>query len=459
MSIFDLVDEKGNIVKDVEPEPKQGSTTNETVFDVIDEAEPTKKNIPWWQSIPADALKGFLESVSKAGRMMGPIPTYEPERDLQKRFSERLDEMIPSDNTFLGQAIRRGENLAGPAMMFPGGATQGVFNRSMAGGVTGQAAEHVGLPEWAQLLAELGPQFAPNMGRQIPLTGEQRQLGEFGRRAGLAEEELALSLGQRNPVRDVAEAIAPRGGRTVQAVDRTRDALGRVFNTLEEAPIAARQLTGEQSANFLNEVSNRLSRLPAETRNRIMQDYNDLVSSNMSGRDLINFWQDLNYYIANGERSLGTLKDPIMRAINNVSPVLGQDFRLSNQLYQNFANQARRLNPDMADRLFSLGESGAILHAVTTGNYPILQKILGPVAGRQVARELVVNPRFQNLGNRIIQSLNEGKFGIAKNAIDKMTLMLSKENPEAAKYLSDKEIRNFLESSTKEANNDNKVSE
>jgi hypothetical protein len=417
----------------------------EAVNDLPDDSE---KVIPWYKSAPRTILKGAIEGVSALGRAMGPIPTQESTQELLKKQTQQLDEAIPSNEGVIEGGLRRILKNAPINMAFPGSATAGIAARTAVGGLLGEGASQLGAPEWMQTVAEIAPLLTPSIGSRIQTVpgSEQEQLAEFGRRMGLAEEDLALSLGNRGAIRDTAEELSSKGGRTARAFDRTRDALSRVWNTLSGSPEAQTELTGAQSSNLINRLSRRLQNIPAEARNRIEQDFNDLLASDMRGTDVINFWQDLNYYISRGERGLGVLKEDLQLALNQISPALGSDFNLTNRLYGNFSQQAERMGPNIADRLITAGESGLVLSAITTGNFPLLKKIIGPLAGRKLAAEMVINPRFQNLSAKFINSLNQGRYAVSEKIYNQIVREVGKSNAEAAMKLSDLDFDEFAKS-------------
>lgn len=68
-TIFDLLDDT-EVKKEVRASPK----APQDIFDIAMEvqAEPAPEEMPWYKSIPLDALKGIVEGVARVGRMMGP---------------------------------------------------------------------------------------------------------------------------------------------------------------------------------------------------------------------------------------------------------------------------------------------------------------------------------------------------------------------------------------------------
>ena len=411
---------------------------------------PENQDIPWYKSYPSAIGRGLVKGLSQVGQMMGPLGTTYEQNIASQQREKQLNQYLPIGQDFGPKALERGISSGLQAGAFPGGAA--LMGRGLAGGALAEGVKELGGPEWLQAFTEIGAQLAPGLGRQVVnrLPGQtaqtERNLTENARRLGLTENELALTLNQRGPLKDFMTEIAAKGGRTVNRFQNTRAALGRVWNNLRNTPEAQRTLNGQQSSQLINNMSNRLSRLSSNQRDIILQDYNDLLGSQMRGEDLIDFWQKLNYNIARGEEGLGIIKQDLQRAIYQISPELGRDFQITNQLYGNFHRLAERMGPNVAESLIRAGEQGIVISAITTGNYPLLKKVLGPLLARQLATELTTNPRFMNLSSKFINAFERGSLVNAKKSYDQLLIEIGKENAEAATKMSGLDLDKIFES-------------
>lgn len=406
---------------------------------------------PWYKSWPAAAARGVAEGVVGIGQTASGLLSGPQDRRADKEARTALyDEYLPVNSGAISSGIEKAGNLF-PLVAAGGGGLGGAALKSAAGGASGEIAKQLGFGELGQSIAEIPALIGPDLARLVPTAGRQTELAQAARRMGMTEEQLSLTLGGRGVVRDLATDVASKGGRTVRAFDDTRAALGRVWDTLRTSPEAQQVMTGQQSSRLINAISHRLSRLPAEARTRIQGDFNDLLASPMRGDDVINFWQDLNYYIQRGERGVGVLKQDLQAALQDLSPALGNDFRITNELYGNYANLAERMGPDIAEHLIRKGEQGIAISAITTGNYPVLKKLLGPVGARLVAREMVINPRLQNLSSRMYIGMRRGLPSVAKKAYDELLVELGKTNSDAAQAISGFDFDEFINSLPTEA--------
>lgn len=466
MSIFNLLDEQGNftppgeeqqpMAADTKMEMPEGEKTP-SVFDLIEDIEPPTDKQAWWQSIPADVLKGFLEAASRVGRMMGPLQTGESESEIQRKFTERLDEMIPSDETFLGSAIRRGEQIAGPAAVMPFGGGMSGATRGMAGGLAGQTAEHLGAPEWLQTVSEIAPFFAPGMGEKIIPRAREKEAVEFLRKAGAKEKEIAPLLSTQKPVvggkelpskLQVLGKVAEKGSGPAKKLRATQEMLGRTYEGLRSRPEAAKPLTGEVWTNMINKVEGRLQDMPAKVRNVIMEDFQQLVGSDKSPKSIMKFYRDVSKNTGGATKELSLLKDPLKDAMKSVAPELAKDFNLTNQLYSRWADVNQKLNPKHADffnRLIDLTEWGRVGAGIYMGNYPLIVEAIGEKAGRRLATEMITNPRLQNLSKQTITAINSQKYNIANQLRDKMIKMIKKDHPEAAAEMVKIDFKDFAD--------------
>jgi hypothetical protein len=306
-------------------------------------------------------------------------------------------------------------------------------------------------PAATRAIGETTGLFKPSTAQQIPskiigteASSKENQLKEFARNMGMSEEELTLAIKEGGLGQNWLANVSSKGSRVAGAIDATRDSIGRVYGTLQSSPAAQTPLSGKQASKFINEISTKISDLPHESAIRIQQDYNKLLGSSMSGNDLMKFYKNLNYYIGKGERGLGTLKGPIEDGITSISPELGKDFKLTNKLYRNFANLSEKLGPDVLDRAMSLGEQGMAFTGIITGNYPLIEKVVGITAARALAREMIVNPRMKNLTARFVNGVQRNSPAIARKVYDQMLVEVGKTNAEAAMKMSGLDVEELF---------------
>ena len=197
----------------------------------------------------------------------------------------------------------------------------------------------------------------------------------------------------------------------------------------------------------------RLKNMPANVRNLIKEDFQDLISRPITGESLMNFYADVNHNLGNNTKQLSLLKEPIKNALKKISPELEKDFSLINDLYGKYYKISSKLKPNLTTDIIGASEAVGTLFALTTGNFPYLVKIGGEKAGRAIAQQMLINPRFQQLSHKMITALNENKFTVIRSTIDQFKREVEKISPEFANELekiSDEDLQKMLSRNSKD---------
>lgn len=411
----------------------------------LDEEKPSKI-----RSLLSAAPKGFAKELrEQLTKTLGFFPKklglVEEDEQLSpisdEEFVENIEKILPTQEGFAEKALERGGRIA-PYALTGGGNVAGQALRSALAGFLGEGAKEAGLPEWAQALAELPAFAAPGLGKKIIPKASQKELVEGARNLGLSEQEITPLI-QSEIKQKWLTKFAPKRGRTQEALSKSKTALGNVFDRLEKSEPAKNLLTESQSTEVVKNIDNILEQLPAGVRNEIAEDYVDLLNKPISGASLINFWRDLNHYISKGTDKLGIVKGPITDALENISPELASDFRLTNQLYSKYATINKKLKPTLVQDLMTAGRAVRTLVGASTGNFPLLMEAVGESAAKRIARELLINPRLQNISNKMMTSLNQNKYAAANQFLQQYINEISKEDKELADLLRDIDFKDL----------------
>lgn len=352
---------------------------------------------------------------------------------------QQINQALPIRDEPIERILERGGELT-PLVALGGPATfggiAGSAGRSLLAGGLKEGAKQVGLGETGQSLAELPAFFAPNVltKKMFPKRSNEELLA-FARFNGLTEQEALLATKDAGSFEQQLEKIASRGGKTVKEFENTHSALSRLYTTLKNSPQAQVPLSGESQAKLINEMSEILSKMPAEIRDRIQRDFSDFVGTQMTPENIIDFWQKLNVFIRKGENQFGLLKKPLQEGIETISPELAKDFELTNQLWGTFSKNLQRMRPDLADRIITTGEAGALVGGIVTGDKNLLTKVLGAIGARKFAEQLVARPRWHNLNGKLINAISSGKYEIANKVASLLADSVKSEFPEVAKQL------------------------
>jgi hypothetical protein len=482
LSFYEDVDEPiDNLAPQLQQSMPQAPAFNDQVsFYEQAEAAPLPENIPWYQSIPSAAAKGLLNGVVSLGRMFGPLQDddfYRRKIGLptqNKDFREQLDEFLPSNPGFIENSLDRGLGILPLVLANPFGAVAaegaavaeagaigsqalksgilgdvlskgGPFIRSLLAGASGETAKELGFGPVGQGLAEIPALGLPGFSSRVNPTAAQSQTVNNARALGLTEQQLTPLIQNTNSrTVKLLSKIANKKGRSESALKDSYDALGKIYNRLETSPDALKPFSTDQWFKIGSDIEEAVAKMPAGVRNLIKEDLSDLLKGEMNGQKLINFYKDINYYVGNGERQLGLLKDPVTRGLSQAgSPQLAQDFINTTNLAQKYYSISSKLKPSVADDLINASEGVRFLYGAFTGNYPLLVETAGEAIARQAATELLVNPRFQNLSRQMVEALNNNKLPAAAKIYDSMVNYAREVDPEVAVFLQRAGFSNF----------------
>lgn len=440
-TIFDLIE-------DEIPEGKEG-------YMEFAKRAPSPKNSSFLNDIAnygKTILKGSIEGLSRLGKGISPLQNYEgltSEEELQQQ-SNALDELLPTDEGFAQSSIRRGLRQAPTMLAFPA-STLSTLPRSIAAGFLGEGAQELGAPEWAQAAAELTAYLSPNITKKLIESGNNKEIIRKARDLGLSDEQITPLL-QSDFKQKWLIKLAPKRGKTETILSNTKEGLGSSYQKIKESPLAKQNFSPELAEDTFKSIEKSLKEMPHTVREKITKDYSDLLNSPKNLESFINFWSDINYELGPKTKQLSLLKEPIRNLIQNVSPELAKDFETINTLYSKFYPIAQRLKPnlmsDIAGAVKAISLPASLIFGISTGYFPILFETLSYDALSRISREMLTNPRFQQIGNKMVSALKENKFGVVNKLTSLLRREVNKADPEIAdqiENLSKEEIQELYE--------------
>lgn len=430
-SIFDLLETEA-------PEGKEG------YFEIAKNA-PQPKDKSFFNDIKEyskTALKGAIEGISRLGTIFSPTGESGYNREQQlKQQTEALDELIPTEEGFGQRALRRGLREA-PTVMIMGGT--GGLPRSIAAGFLGESAKDLGAPEWAQAVAELTAFIGPDITKKLLESGSDKFLITRAKQLGLTDEQITPLI-QSEFKQKWLSKLVPKRGSTQKVLAETKSGLGKAYETLRSAPEASSEISEKTNGHLINSLKSALADMPRKIQAKISKDMGDLLNNKITPNTLMNFYRDVNAHLSGNSKQLSLLKEPIRKAIASVSPELSKDFEFVNQLYSKYSTIAGRLQPTLTSDIISAAEALGITGSVLFGNYPTLLGIMGEKAGKKLAQKMLLDPRFQQLSQRMIVAANRNSYMAAKKVVDSMNDLIRIEAPEYEGELKDLSLEEFQE--------------
>jgi hypothetical protein len=435
--------------------------------DIKDDIE--KENIPkgdFWQTaakseIPKDksylstakeygksALKGFASGITKLGQTMGGIretPRFDENGELilprskkqqQEEFDENLDLILPNEGeeSFGQRALRRGAGIIPEATGSPGKPIQAGV-RSLLAGLSAEGVKELGGGELAQAAAEITSFIGPDITKKLLESGKNKEIIKIAREFGLTDEQIAPLI-QSEFKQKWLTKLSPKKGRTQSVLENTKKGLSNAYNIIESNPLAKGEISEIQNGKLINSLRDILKDMPRAQQNKIMEDMADLLDNPITGKSLINFYKDINNFLGGDKKALGRLKEPVKNALYSISPDLGKDFNNVTNLYEKYAKISSKLKPNLMSDIVGAGEALGGMYAgmnlITTGNITPMVSILGEQAVKHITREMLVNPRLQQLGSKMVSAINNNKYKLAKYVMDQFSNEIAKTDPKSA---------------------------
>lgn len=408
-------------------------------------------DVPFYKSIPAAAVKGLTKGIIGLGESFGPlIQTPKQRKEESTQREETLSKILPSNSNLTEKYVERAGKILPGVLAGPGGIPQALARTGLAA-AGGQTAEELGFEELGQTIAELPALIAPGLKGKITPSAGQKEIVSEARRLGLSEKEIAPLI-QGEKKQSALKRFAAKGDYVQGILKNSKKAVDTIYETIGESSSAKNIISPDISKKMDAVLKREIGKLPSELQKKIAPDLNDLMKGDITGEKLINFYQDLNHYISKGDSKLGKLKDPIVKAMEGVSPEFAQDFKIANDLYARSAKIRKTLNKKDESIVSQFLEATApyqLMGAVASGYYPAIVGVLGEIGGRHLATAMLTNPRLQNLTTQMIHAVSENKIQLAQNLKKVLQSDLEKISPESALLI---EYLDFNQSSTKDRN-------
>lgn len=402
------------------------------------------------------ALKGTVEGISRLGTMMShtyETPQFEngklkPTRSKQQQLEEQtnvLDELLPTDEGFIQSGLRRGLKEAPSMMAFPGSPIQ-AGARSIGAGFAGETVKELGGSEGIQTAAELTAFIGPDIMKKLLSSGKDKEIIEAGRKFGMTDEQITPLI-QSEFKQKWLSKLSPKRGSTAKALENTKNSLSDSYNFIQNAEEAAIEISEKENGNLINKLYSVFRDMPREMQGKIEKDLEDLLNNKITGKTLMNFWKDINSSLGDKTKQFSRLKEPIKDALKTISPDLAKNFEDINKLYTKYYPIASRLKPNLTSDLISAAETLGLLGGITMGYTPSIYAILSEKAAKKLSQQMLINPRLQQLSEKMVKAMNDNKYGIVKKLTEGFSDQLRKEVPEASEILdeiTDEELQKFF---------------
>jgi len=355
--------------------------------------------------------------------------------------------------TGIGEGKTPEGRIAGRGAEFVGeGIATGGGGKALTGlgvsGLAGQGIREAGGPEWAASGTEIAGSLAPSLisKKLIPTGKDAKSIVESGRKLGLSESQITPLIQGETKVATLSK-VARKSTKTQKLFNSIKENLGDSYNTIKgskEAKTTLKKADQIKIRDDFEKIRNELSKTLAPSPEKgdaikyIEKALDTLEKVEITPEYLINFWQDINKSvkwnsISGGKKTLTQLKKPISNTLEAVSPQLAKDFEMTNELYSKYAQISKKLKPDWIDPIINKGEllagvGGAV--ALATGNPFLLGSVLTESAIRILGREMLINPYFQNVAEKLVVNFNSSSMKGVKDIVKQVQEYMNRKHPE-----------------------------
>ncbi len=385
-------------------------------FEEIEEEE----KIPGYRSV----IKGLSKAVTRLPTFTGPISAK-----AQEKFLEKL---LPTPDTgFYPYAESIAEEAAEGAKFGPLGAVAGGI-----GGGLKELAKQKDAPEWVQTLAQIAPWLFTKKGL-IPKKN-QKKVVEFLRDQGFSDKEITPLLQEKGKL-SVLSKIGKRGSRVEERLKNINEKFKQSYDMFrtkgKDLPLARDKVT-----SFIEKFDEVYEDLPIDQKKIIQPLVEEFKSKPVTRATQQDLFHGINRQIygkgkVGSKEILAKLKEPLYEGMELTSPGSGKDFKLLNELNVKKFEIMKKLGPNQLDRFATLVEFGGIARAIGTGHFKEAAAIIGEASLRQLMTEFLINPKLQNLSQRMIEALARNKIPIAEKLEKKVQQEIKKTLPEIYKKL------------------------
>src|SRR6185312_1200202 len=402
------------------------------------------------ETLPGEEIRrraGFEDPTSQLAQDEDLIPNYTnlPTSSDVKQGIESLTG-IGEGETPAGRIAGRGAEFIGGALSMPGSGLKSLATAA-GSGIAGQSLREIGAPEALATGTEIASSIIPSaISGKLEAGKKTKNLVDAGRRIGLSENQITPLIQSEKKIATIGK-IAHKGERTKELFTSIKDTLGNSYDNVKNSVANLGKVNASNSQLLQNKFTairdDLLKTVKAspdkEAAIKFIDEAIDKISkTGASPEELVNFWQDINKSVRwnslqGGKKSLTRLKEPISEVLNNVAPQAAKDFEMTNELYSKYAQISKKLKPDLVDSFANKGEMLAAAPAALAlvwGNLAPLAGLASEFALRRLAREMIVNPLFQNIGRKLVKNLNGSSVNGIKQSLNKLKELWKKKVPE-----------------------------
>lgn len=380
------------------------------------------------RSLISAPLKGLI----KGGATFSPLPSFGP---VPSKLGEKLTEQfLPTQQGNLEDILEFTGELAPLAALGEGGlAKKGL--QALSGGLTKKAAKEAELPEWLQDVAGglgmAGPDVIKALGsKKIRPSAKQKDLYDFLKSAEFTEKEATPLLQGEKKLSALSKGAfkLQKGNPVLRSI---KDKFEKnLYEPIRERGLSGKYLEGKSLHQFEDEFHNILNKIPKRHQRLINQETEELFKNPINFTALQDFNVAVNDIIKGaegGKASVGKLKKATYDAQKRLDQKLFKELRTTDAAYSKFKNFLNKMTDKNWKNIINLGHTGTLLWGLLTFN-PTYLKAAGIAAASRVGiRQILTNPRLQNVHLKMWDAVLKNKMNMALKLADLLVKELQRE--------------------------------
>jgi hypothetical protein len=382
----------------------ENSSSFDQLFEQVQSKQPSRA-----RSLINAPLKGAIKGAAK----FSPIPSFGP---VPFELGEKVTEQVlPTQNKDLEDILEfSGENIPAVALGEGGLAKKGL--QAISGAIGKKGAKELELPEWAQEISGTAGMIGPSLGKslankKITPSSKQQSVVDFLRAKGFGEDEITPLIQSKKKLALLSKAALKYEERS-PFLRGIQDKLGDIYTDVRERG-TDKYLRGEDFNKFNDKFTKILDKLNPEHRRIIEKNIEDLQNKPLDFKSLHDFNVTINDKIkaaTGGKASIGALKEATHEAQKAIDPSLFKELRQTDEAYSRLKNFTKKMTNTQLSNLINLGEAGHAIYGLLTLNPGAMKVALGTAAVRGAARQVLTNPRLQNIHTKMWEALLDNKI-------------------------------------------------
>jgi len=343
-----------------------------------------------------------------------------------ERIEKALGQAEGEEASPLAQRVGRG---IGAGLV--GGGLPGALRFGGAGAIGHAVEKATGSPLaglGAELFTGISPDLLRGFAKKVVPPASLKAVADQAKKVGLTDEQTTALLKSKDFQKAVGKWVR-RGKKAEELGEGSLKTLGKAYKTLKNSAGAQKSLPTAATRDLVSSIRETMGsvgrnvNLPTKTK-RALEYLNDslfnMEVNGATGEELMNWFQSLNQEInwktiKESDRILASVKKPIIGALDQISPRLGEEFSFINNLYARGKNLAKALEPGALDTLADLGEMAELVKGIATLSLKDIKAYAGAKLFRRGAQSILSSPRLYGIQRKIIKALNEGKGQQALN--------------------------------------------